>query len=68
MLERDIYIFWESKCLGCYKFKTTDGQMVIIKDFGAINNGQGPDFSNAHVQINGLDLYGAVEIHIESKD
>ena len=42
--------------------------MVIIKDFGAINNGQGPDFSIAHVQINGLDLYGAVEIHIESKD
>ncbi|MDB2588403.1 DUF2851 family protein [Bacteroidia bacterium] len=68
MLEKDIHIFWESKCLGCNEFKTTDGEIVIIKDFGIINNGQGPDFSNAHIQINGLDLYGAVEIHIETKD
>jgi len=66
--EKDIHLFWESKCLGCNEFKTTDGEFVVIKDFGALNHGQGPDFSAAHVQINGLDFYGAVEIHIETKD
>lgn len=54
--------------MGCNEFKTTDGDTIFIKDFGIINNGQGPDFSNAHVQINGLDFYGAVEIHIETRD
>ena len=68
MREKDIHLFWESKCLGCNEFKTTDGEIVIIKDFGIINNGQGPDFSNAHVQINGFDLYGSIEIHIETRD
>ena len=68
LLEKDIHIFWESKCSGCNVFKTTEGQTVIIKDFGILNNGQGPEFSDAHVQINGLDLYGAVEIHIKTKD
>ena len=68
MLERDIHIFWESKCLGRNEFKTTDSEIVVVKDFGIINNGQGPYFSNAHIQINGLDLYGWIEIHIETKD
>ncbi len=68
MLERDIHLFWESKCLGRNEFKTTDGEFVVIKDFGTLNHGQGPDFSAAHVQINGLDFYGAVEIHIETRD
>ena len=68
MREKDIHLFWESKCLGRNEFKTTDGEIVIIKDFGINNNGQGPDFSNAHVQINGFDLYGSIEIHIETRD
>ena len=68
MREKDIHLFWESKCLGCIGFETIDGEIVIIKDFGTLNHGQGPDFSNAHVEINGIDFYGAVEIHIETKD
>lgn len=68
LLERDIHLFWESKCLGCNEFKTTDGEFVVIKDFGTLNYGQGPDFSAAHIQINGLDFYGVLEIHIESRD
>jgi len=66
--EKDIHLFWESKCLGRNEFKTTDSEIVVVKDFGTLNHGQGPDFSNAHVQINGLDLYGSIEIHIETKD
>lgn len=54
--------------MGRNEFKTTDSEIVVVKDFGIINNGQGPDFSNAHIQINGLDLYGWIEIHIETKD
>ena len=68
MQEKDIHLFWESKCLGRNEFKTTDGEIVVVKNFGTLNLGQGPDFSNAHVHINGLDFYGAVEIHIETKD
>jgi hypothetical protein len=54
--------------LGLNEFKTTDSEIVVVKDFGTLNHGQGPDFSNAHVQINGLDLYGSIEIHIETRD
>lgn len=51
-----------------FEQQTTDGRTVEILSPGKHNLGAGPDFSQAHIRINGIDCFGSVEIHIKSSD
>lgn len=47
---------------------TVDNKKVEIFNFGEKNNGQGPDFLNARLSIDGVMWSGNVEIHVKSSD
>ena len=46
---------------------TPDGTPVRVINPGTLNTDAGPDFSGAHVQLDGLDWHGDVEIHVSSQ-
>jgi len=47
---------------------TTDGRRVEVLSTGRHNLDAGPDFTNVHLKIDGIELIGQVEIHVESSD
>lgn len=47
---------------------TTTGAPVVIHDPGTLNTDSGPDFIDAHIDIDGVTWRGAVEIHTTSAD
>jgi hypothetical protein len=57
---------WETQRFDRQHLSTTTGRSVRIVDPGTPNTDAGPDFSNAHIQIDGLDWHGDVEIHVHS--
>lgn len=48
--------------------QTTDGKIVEIISVGQHNIHAGPDFTNAHVRIDGQDWVGNIEIHVKASD
>lgn len=54
---------WQELQFNCSDLQTTCGKKIEIYDNGVCNNGAGPDFSGAHLFIDGLVWYGSVEIH-----
>ena len=67
MKEDIIQQFWNAKYAIQKELKTTTNQSIIIRDFGVLNEAQGPDFTAAQVEINGVLHSGAIEIHVDSK-
>jgi hypothetical protein len=47
---------------------TTTGERVSVLNTGTYNHNAGPDFLNAHVEIEGVHWAGDVEMHIHSSD
>jgi hypothetical protein len=58
---------WEQRRFDAQDLHTTDGQAITIVKPGRHNPNQGPDFLEAHIRIDGLDVFGAVEIHVNGK-
>lgn len=54
---------WHHLEFDCSKLRTTCGRSINIVETGEWNSGAGPDFLNAHLQIDGRDWFGSVEIH-----
>ena len=57
---------WEAQRFDRADLTTTDGAPIRILDPGVLNTDAGPDFSNAHIKIDGVDWHGDVEIHVRS--
>lgn len=68
MKEEVIQQFWKSKLALGKALKTTQNQSIIIRNFGQLNLGQGPDFSGAEIEIDNVLHSGSVEIHVNSKE
>lgn len=47
---------------------TTSGEPVKIISVGKRNNNQGPDFNNASVKIGNTQLFGSIELHLNTSD
>lgn len=54
---------WAQAEFNCSELKTECGQSLSIIDFGSLNHGAGPDFLQARLMIDGMEWFGAVEIH-----
>ncbi|MEL6864611.1 MAG: DUF2851 family protein [Bacteroidota bacterium] len=68
MKEDFLHYVWRSRSFNWHQLKTTDGQIVQIRQFGEWNKNAGPDFLHARIQI-GAELWvGNVEIHLRSSD
>lgn len=68
MKEDVIQQFWKSKLALGKALKTTQNNAIVIRNFGELNHGQGPDFSAAEIEIDGVLHHGSVEIHVDSKE
>lgn len=67
MDEMFIQFIWQHRLLPL-KMQLTTGEEVNIVKVGKLNHNEGPDFSEAEIQINDVRLYGSIEIHLKRSD
>lgn len=68
MNERLVQFIWQFQYFNRHKLFTTHNERVAIEKPGAWNHHQGPDFSEAVINIAGTKWVGNVEVHIRSSD
>jgi hypothetical protein len=68
MREAVFHKLWESCSFSAENLRTVCGKSVELCDVGRLNHGDGPDFNNARVRLDGLSLHGSVELHLSNKD
>lgn len=59
---------WAEAEFSCKELTTDCGKPLSILDFGSLNHGAGPDFLQARLIIDGMEWFGAVEIHKTSSE
>lgn len=59
---------WQNKLLKAAPLVTVSGQNISVIKTGNLNPDAGPDFFNACIQIDGLELIGNIEIHLKTSD
>ena len=68
MREELLTYLWKTQKFQRGNLKTTSGDNVVIVWPGQENTYAGPDFFNAHIQINNTLWVGNVELHLRSSD
>ncbi|NCG04548.1 MAG: DUF2851 family protein [Bacteroidetes bacterium] len=68
MREELLTYLWKTQNFRRDRLMTTKGEELIIVKPGQENAHAGPDFFNAHVQINKILWVGNVELHVQSSD
>lgn len=63
-----LHYIWQKRIWSGFPQITTDGRPIEVVSVGQYNIHAGPDFSNAHIRINGQDWIGNIEIHVHSAD
>lgn len=68
-MNEDILSFiWRFQYFETERLHTDQGDDLTIIKTGTLNRNAGPDFSDARVQIEGVDWVGSVEIHVKASD
>lgn len=67
-MEKIYQYFWGARMYGGGRLHLTDGRSARVLFPGVLNNDAGPDFSNAHIVVDGSEWAGNVEIHVKSSD
>jgi hypothetical protein len=65
--EKFLYHIWDAGHV-CSNLRTVSGKTLQIKYQGQYNTFRGPDFVNSIIELDGEDLRGAVEIHLNTQD
>lgn len=68
MNEDFLYYIWQYQLFSKTTLLTSDAQEIHIKKTGIHNKNEGPDFLNAHIEIDNQLWVGNVEMHIKSSD
>lgn len=68
MKEDFLHYIWLYKKLDFTNLKTTNGEVLIILNFGQYIKQAGPDFFNAQIVIDHQKWAGNIEIHVKSSD
>jgi hypothetical protein len=63
-----LQLVWKYQYFDRKDLKTVGGQSVQILNVGFHNQGEGPDFRDATVAIDGITLHGHVEVHRMASD
>lgn len=66
--EEDFHFLWEHLHFDRDQLTTDCGLPIRVLHPGIHNDNQGPDFLNAHIEIDGLEFHGHVELHIKSRE
>jgi len=68
-MNEDILSFiWRFQYFDSSNLLTDGGDELSISKTGIRNTNAGPDFSNARIQVQGVNWAGSVEIHVKSSD
>lgn len=67
MKEEFLHFIWQNQYLQP-NLVTEDGLSVVVQHKGTLNTFNGPDFTNAQIEIDGQLWAGNVEIHTRSSD
>lgn len=59
---------WQHRLFSPIGLRTVDGRRISIINPGLLNNGPGPDFFNASIEIDGQKWVGNVELHVRASD
>lgn len=68
MNERLLQYIWQFQYFNKHQLQTTDQEPLTILFPGQLNTHQGPDFSQAKIQIGNTTWIGSVEVHIRTSD
>lgn len=68
MPEIILHYIWAKGLFQSYPQRTTDGTTVEVMHSGRLNHDAGPDFTDVHLRIRGIEMVGQVEIHVNSSD
>lgn len=68
MNERLFQYIWSNLYFDFRRLQTIDGRNLTIVNQGQRNFGDGPDFLEAEIKIDGLSFHGAVELHLKAKE
>src|SRR5690606_4400081 len=66
--EKMLHFIWKYGLFHKMGIKTVSGSKVIVKKIGQHNFNEGPDFENALIIIDEVELVGNVEIHVYSSE
>lgn len=68
MNEAFLHYLWQFQQFDKSNLQTISGEKIYVLKTGILNTDAGPDFTNARLQINEIEWFGNVEIHIKSSD
>ncbi len=66
--EHLLHWIWESLYFDLHNLQSVNGQPITILDTGDLNASDGPDFTNARLQIGDLLWHGDIEFHWSVSD
>jgi len=66
--EEFLQYLWHRLYFSQQGLRSTSGHDIVVLRPGIWNRDQGPDFLDACIRLDGVDLYGHVEIHLHSQD
>lgn len=69
MTEEYLHQIWKDKRIPFHNLKPINAFSISVRNTGVYNENQkGPDFYFGQVQIDGVDFYGNIELHVKSSD
>lgn len=69
MTEDYLHFIWKKKRIPTFDVKLEDGREATILNVGQHNtNLSGPDFSLGSIELDGIKLFGNIELHVRSSD
>ncbi|ANW95154.1 hypothetical protein AXE80_02125 [Wenyingzhuangia fucanilytica] len=68
MKESFLHLVWQQQLLNSIELCTVKGEKLKIHKTGFLNKLQGPDFSNALIEIEEQKWAGNIEVHVKSSD
>ncbi|HKJ34919.1 MAG TPA: DUF2851 family protein [Balneolales bacterium] len=68
MNERLFQYIWSNLYFDFRRLISLHGKNITIIHQGKLNQGDGPDFHDAVIKVDGLLFHGAVELHLNAKD
>ncbi|MCQ2348223.1 MAG: DUF2851 family protein [Paludibacteraceae bacterium] len=63
-----LHYIWQQGLFLDFPQRTTTGQPIEVFSFGKHNLNAGPDFTDVRLRMNGLEMVGQIELHVESSD
>lgn len=68
MNEKLLQFIWQFQYFNSKELLTNNAEHLVIIKPGSLNTNQGPDFSDAIIQINNVRLAGNIEVHFKASD